>query len=129
MSTTKKNDNKNKSIIQSFESILVDNCNCCISEISIIHRTGRPRIIFKNGNIYDVGFERLITAMNDDRKVFCDELLIKFCSFSKKQVDRLIANIPYRINSKRFKDSKFGFAEILLCYAKDKHMKTIQLVQ
>jgi len=120
---------KKHNINSSLDTILYENMGCCISEISIIHRTGRPRIIFTNGHIYDVGFEKLIEYIKDRKENFCNELLIKYCKFSKKQVDKLIANIPYRISSKKFKDDNFGFSEILLTYAKDKHLKTVTLVQ
>lgn len=122
--------NPKKHVIKTqFSDIIQQNPNCNITEISIIHRTGRPRIIFKNGNIYDISFDDLILEINENKESFCNELLVKFCSFSKKQVDRLINNIPYRINSKKFKDGNFGFSEIMLTYAKDKHLKTVTLIQ
>lgn len=105
-----------------------DQNDCIVSEISIIHRTGRPRIIFRNGNIYDVSFDDLISSLHDRKEMFCSELLIKYCSFSKKQVDRLINNIPYRIVSRQFKDHSFGFFEIRLTYCQDKNMKAATLL-
>lgn len=109
------------------EQIQKENVGLCISEISIIHRTGRPRIIFEQGNIYDISFDNLILSLNNNTKLFNETLLIKYCSFSKKQVNKLIESIPYRINSNKFKDPGLGFSEMYLQYSKDKQMKTVCL--
>lgn len=125
MSITKKIDNIPKTI----QDLIQQNTNAKICTISIIHRTGRPRVVFDNNEIYDISFDNLILSLNENTKIFYKDLLIKYCSFSKKQVTRLIQNIPYRINSHKSKNIDLGFSEIYLQYAKDKHMKNISLVQ
>lgn len=83
-----------------------------IKTISIVHNTGRPRIITDKDEIKDISFTDLCNFMNCN----CNDTDIKviYCKFAKKQVSKLIHNTTYSINSSVKKTKDHSLYEITI---------------
>ena len=96
-----------------------------IKTISIVHKTGRPRIITDHDEIQDISFESLCKLMNCPS---CPNSSIKvvYCKFAKKQINKLIRNTEYSINSEVRKNKQYGLYEITIV-RHSKHSENMSL--
>ena len=58
--------------------------------------------ISEKEHVYDVNFLQLIEAMNNDKKheIFSKNMTVKYCGYSKNQLQKLIQKTNYAFNSK-----------------------------
>lgn len=98
-----------------------------IKTISIVHKTGRPRIITDNDEIQDISFENLCQVMNQScSNEVQSSIKIVYCKFAKKQVNKLIRNTEYSINSNVRKNKEYGLYEIVIT-RHSKHSESMSL--
>lgn len=89
-----------------------------ITTITIVHKTGRPRIIDDHNNIADIRFKDLVNSMNSSVD-FNEQIKIIYCKFAKNQVTKLVHQTTYAIDSNTVKEKKDGLYELILT----KHQK------
>lgn len=96
-----------------------------IKTITIVHKTGRPRIITDHDEIKDISFENLCKMMNCPN---CPSTSIKvvYCKFAKKQINKLIRNTEFSIDSNVKKDKQYGLYEITITRT-SKHSENMSL--
>lgn len=96
-----------------------------ITTITIVHKTGRPRIIDSQENIADIRFNDLIESMNASI-MYGDHIKVIYCKFAKNQVAKLVQNTDYAIDSGTVKEKQNGLFEVTLTKHK-KHFEDAKI--
>lgn len=98
-----------------------------IKTISIVHKTGRPRIITDIDEIQDISFENLCKIMSCPCQGTESSIKVIYCKFAKKQINKLIRNTNYSINSNVKRDKQYGLYEITIT-RHNKHNENMSLL-
>lgn len=97
-----------------------------IKAITIVHKTGRPRIITEHDEIKDISFDNLCKIMSCDNETITSSVKVTYCKFAKKQITKLIHNTEYSIDSKVKKDKQYGLYEVTIT-RHNKHNENMKL--
>lgn len=89
----------------------INEISSTIKEISIMHRTGQTRVITNDDQVIDVKFKDLVTNLNQVHSNFSQCIKIKYCPFSKKQLEKLVTSTCYAVCSKPVKNKELGYLE------------------